>query len=88
MHSSSFTELLIRTAIDKFAVQRTEKTIHAGGRAVTVHGPNEKILHLPNGAVVKVSIDDSGVATQVEEDDHLHAIVRPKTMHYKIGKFQ
>ena len=42
------------------------------------HGPGEKVLLLPNGQTVKVSVDDSGVATQIEEDEHLHAIVRPR----------
>lgn len=88
MDSSSFTELLIRAAVDKFAVPRTEKTVYAGGRAVTVHGPNERVLHLPNGTTVKVSVDDSGIATQVEEEERLHAIVRPKTVTYKIGNLR
>lgn len=85
---SSFTEMLIRAAVDKFAVPRSEKTIYAGGRTMKVHGPNERVLHLPNGTTVKVSVDDSGVATQVEEDENLHAIVRPKTVTYKIGNIR
>jgi hypothetical protein len=40
----------------------------------------ERIIHLPNGQTVRVSVDDSGVATQVEEDDCLHAVVRPRTI--------
>lgn len=84
--SPSFTEMLIQRAIDKFAAPRRETKVFAGGRGMTVHRPGERVLHLPNGATVKVTVDDSGVATQVEEDEHLHAIVRPPTFHYKIGR--
>ena len=42
-----------------------------------VHTPGERILHLPNGACVKVMVDDSGVATQIVEDEAQHAVVRP-----------
>jgi gamma-glutamyl:cysteine ligase YbdK (ATP-grasp superfamily) len=72
------TEALIAAAVHKFTARRGEKTIHAGGRAVTVHTPGERVLHLPNGTVVRVSVDDSGTATQIEEDDALHAVVRPR----------
>lgn len=81
----SFTELLIKQAINKFAAPRREKTISAGGKVMKVHAPGEKVLYLPNGKTVKVTVDDSGVVTQVEEDEHLHAIVRPPTFVQKIG---
>lgn len=84
MENNSLTEMLIKKAIEKASVERSEKTIFAGNKRITVHGENEKILYLPNGECVKVSVDDSGVVTQVEEDNHLHAVVRPNTLTYKI----
>jgi hypothetical protein len=72
------TEDLIRAAVHKFGARRGEATVFVGGRRVTVHKPGEKVLHLPNGQVVKVTTDDSGCATQVEEDESLHAIARPR----------
>lgn len=58
--------------------------VHAGGRAVQVHTPGERVLHLPNGATVKVTTDDSGVVTQIEEDESLHAVARPNTLTLRI----
>jgi hypothetical protein len=78
------TDDLIRAAMTKFRAERGDKLIHAGGKAMRVRTPGERILYLPNGAHVKVSVDDSGIATQVEEDEALHAIVRPHTIHKKI----
>lgn len=74
------TEQIIALAVDKFATPRGAKTIHAGGRSVRVHTPGERVLHLPNGATVKVMTDDSGVVTQIEEDEAMHAVVRPNTL--------
>lgn len=88
MENNSFTEMLIKKAIEKASVERSEKTIFAGDKRITVHGKNEKILYLPNGKSVKVSIDDSGVVTQIEENNHLHAVVRPTTLTYKIRGIQ
>jgi len=68
---------LIRYAMSQFKAERRERFIHAGGRGRRVHGPGERVLYLPNGSQVKVSVDDSGHATQVEEADHLHGIARP-----------
>lgn len=72
------TEKLIAAAVEQFTAPRRQRFVHAAGRGVTVHAPGERILHLPNGAVVKVSVDDSGCATQIEEADALHAVARPR----------
>lgn len=74
------TEDIIRHAVHRFVAQRGTKTIFAGDRKVEVHTAGERILHLPNGAVVKVTTDDSGRATQIEENDALHAIARPRSI--------
>ena len=74
------TEQIIALAVDKFATPRGTQTISAGGRTMRVHTAGERILHLPNGAVVKVITDDSGVVTQIEEDEAMHAVVRPNTL--------
>jgi hypothetical protein len=68
-----------------FRAKRGEKMIHAGGRGMHVRTPGEHVLYLPNGVAVKVSTDDSGVATQVEDDEALHAVVRPRTIRRKLS---
>jgi hypothetical protein len=67
-----------------FRAPRGTKTILAGGRAMQVRTAGERVIHLPNGHTVKVSVDDSGVATQIEDNDTLHAIVRPRPMDYRL----
>jgi hypothetical protein len=78
------TDDYIAAAMSAFRARRGEKTIHAGGRSMRVHTPGERVIHLPNGHQVKVSVDDSGIATQIKEDEALHAIVRPKTIRRKL----
>lgn len=63
-----------------FRLGRKSKMILAGGRKMEVHQPNEKVIILPNGVHVRVSVDDSGCATQIEEDDRLHGVARPQTL--------
>lgn len=79
---------LIEKRIEQFCAPRGEKMIHAGGRAMRVRTRGERTLHLPNGSVVKVSVDDSGVATQIEENDALHAIARVKSIRVDLTKLR
>lgn len=44
----------------------------------------EKVVTLPNGKRVRVHIDDSGTVRHIEENDRLHATVRPRTTVVKI----
>lgn len=67
----------ITRAMSTFRARRGEKTIWAGVRRQAVRTPGERVLYLPNGKHVKVSVDDSGTATQVDDGDNLHAVVRP-----------
>jgi hypothetical protein len=66
-----------------FKAPRGEKMVHAGGRGMRIRTPGERVIYLPNGHAVKVTVDDSGVATQIEEDEALHAIVRPEPIRYQ-----
>lgn len=66
-----------RRGFDEFRAKRGEKTIWAGLRRMKVRTAGEKVLYLPNGVAVKVTTDDSGIATHVEENEALHAIARP-----------
>jgi hypothetical protein len=43
------------------------------------HQPSERVVELPNGERVNVTVDDSGTVTHVEHDDRLDAIVRPRS---------
>lgn len=60
-------------------------------KGVTLLGPRkhvarERIVTLPSGERVRVSVDDSDTVTQVEHDHTLDAIVRPKTITLKIRR--
>lgn len=74
----SGSELLIQSALAAMRAPRGRAFIHAGGRGMGIRTPGERTYELAPGFKVKISTDASGVATQVEENDKLHAIVRPK----------
>lgn len=40
----------------------------------------ERTVTLTDGRRAKVTVDDSGTVTQIESDEQLDAIVRPKTI--------
>jgi hypothetical protein len=67
----------VARAMSAFRARRGERTIWAGVRRMKVRTAAEKVIYLPNGQHVKVSVDDSGTATQVDDGDNLHAVVRP-----------
>lgn len=83
-------EHIIKALVDKYqgqpehplAPQAPAKTkmISTPEISMRVRVDTEKTLVLPNGHVVHVMTDASGIATQIEDDEHLHAIVRPKVM--------
>ena len=63
------------------------------GTAPTLIGPRrhvarERILTLPSGERVRVSVDDSSTVTQIEHDHSLDAIVRPRTITLKVRRHQ
>lgn len=80
------TEALVDGRYDThmFKIGPKLKAVLAGGRMMQVRQPTERRIVLPNGHVVKVSADASGVATQIEDDNHQHAIVRPQTYQVKM----
>ena len=43
----------------------------------------ERIVTLPTGERVRVTVDDSGTVTQIEHDHTLDAVVRPRTVTIK-----
>lgn len=49
-------------------------------RSMHVRQSSECVIVLPNGHKVHVMTDASRVATQIEEDDSMHAIVRPNAI--------
>jgi hypothetical protein len=74
------TEQMIRLSVEKFAAPTGTRLISTSHRTMRTATPGELVLHLPNGAVVKVSTDASRTATQIEEDHALHAVVRPRAI--------
>ena len=79
---STLAERMIELSLDAFnaADARRTKTVFTVAGRVGVATPGEKVIYLPNGVAVKVTTDESGTATQVEEDEALHAIVRPASI--------
>jgi hypothetical protein len=75
------TDILVEAHLKTMRAKRGRRFIHAGGRGMTVRTPGDHVLYLPNGDHIRVTTDDSGVATQVEQDERLHAVVRPHTIH-------
>jgi hypothetical protein len=83
------TERIIEESVRKFGdttfkAPRKTKFICGPGFAGHVAVDSEMVLHLPNGATVRVHTDASGKATHVEENDSLHAIVRPDTYRTRV----
>lgn len=78
------TENIIKAALHKFRAPRRTKTVSTVAGTFDVHLPGEKILYLPNGTTVKVTTDESDHATQIEEDEALHAIARPESIRYQV----
>jgi hypothetical protein len=68
-----------------FRLGAKTKTLFAGGRKVEVRQDTEKMIVLPNGHTVRVSRDASGCATQIEENERQHAVVRPHTYAMKLS---
>lgn len=72
-------EDLISARSSRFRAPVKTKFISGPGFAGHVRVDSEKVIHLPGGKTLRVTTDASGVATHVEEDHSLHAIVRPDT---------
>jgi hypothetical protein len=68
-----------------FKLGAKTKTLFAGGRKMEVRQDTEKRIVLPNGHTVRVSRDASGCATQIEENERLHAVARPHTYAMKLS---
>lgn len=93
MHQRPVTiEQIIRAIVARFgAVDHPDnvlapvktKMISTPEISMRVRVPSEKVLYLPNGQQVHVTTDASGQATQVEDGECLHAIVRPDTYRNK-----
>jgi hypothetical protein len=67
------------TTREAFRADRKTTFVCGPGFAGHIHQAGEKVIHLPGGGSVKVTTDESGKATHVEEDECQHAIVRPDT---------
>lgn len=79
------TELLINSALVAMRAPRGQAFVHAGGRGIRIRTAGEASVVLA-GRRLKITTDASGVATQVEEDERLHAIVRPLPIHQLVSR--
>jgi len=79
-------EALVEASLINLRARRGERFIHAGRHGMRVRTPGERVLYLPNGTAIRVSTDDSGIATQVEEYERLHAVVRPHTIRQSLRR--
>lgn len=82
---TAYAERLINAYQQNFNNELRRKTVFTTAGRMSVATAAERVLVLPNGSRVRVSTDDSGTATQIEEDDALHAIVRPKSIRIRGG---
>ena len=69
-----------------FTLAPRAKSMLVGGKVTQIHQDTEKRLVLPNGQTIRVSVDASGHATHIEENDRLHAVVRPDTYRLTLRK--
>ncbi len=68
-----------------FRLTPRARMVFAGGRGIRVRGEDtEKLVRLPNGQSVRVSVDGSGKATHIEENHRLHAVARPDVLRIKM----
>lgn len=65
---------------------RGARVVHGYGKRSRVRTGGERTLVLPHGLRVKVTTDASGVATQIEDGEHLHAVARPETYRMTVRK--
>lgn len=71
-----------------FRLSPRTKLMLAGGKVSRVRQDTEQRIVLPNGHVVRVSVDASGQATHIEENDRLHAVARPSAIRLQLRKDQ
>lgn len=79
---SQYAEDLIAAYTSRFnaAGDRKVKTVFAGNRRIGVHQDAERVVDIGNGVKVRVWTDASGHTTQIEENEALHGIARPRTL--------
>lgn len=56
------------------------------GVALLRHRASERVVTLPSGERVNVTVDDSGTVTHIEHDDRVDAVVRPRTTTIRIRR--
>lgn len=56
-----------------------ERTIFGPAGRARVHLPGERMILSPTGEPIKI-VEDELHGVQVEHGDHLHAVVRPRTI--------
>ena len=83
-------EALVNASIKALYAPGARAYIHVGGRAMRVRRPGVATVELAPGFKVRVSTDASGQATQIEETERLHAIVRlrplnPRARQLRVG---
>lgn len=81
-------EQIIKAIVDRFGNEDHPDNLKAPVKtkmistpeiSMRVRVPTEKVLYLPNGHKVHVMTDATGKATEIDDGEHLHAIVRPDT---------
>ena len=65
--------------IESFRAPTRKVTTFGFGRRSRTVRPGELVLYAPNGTPFRV-IEDPRGGTQIEQDDHLHAVIRPPTV--------
>jgi hypothetical protein len=69
----------IEAALTGFRAMPRETTVFGPAGRATVRSNGEALIYGPNGAVIGRVTEDPLGGTQIEQDERLHAVVRPQT---------
>lgn len=66
--------------VTKMRVPLKERTLFTSAGRTVLHEKAERVIYGPDGRQLCRVIEDDVHGTQIEEDERLHAVVRPRTV--------
>lgn len=70
----------IQANLLRYRAPLRETTVFTSAGRTTLHHDGEQVIYGPNGAVIGRVVEDPFGNCQIEEDDRLHAVIRPATV--------
>lgn len=71
---------LVQRNLTRYRAPLRERTVFTQAGRTVVHAPGERVIYGPSGAVLGRVIEDEHGGTQIEQNDRLHAVIRPQTV--------